>query len=70
MWAAAGTMTAAPAPRPAARAKSTQAAAVLKVPFAEKDEAKALGARWDAALKKWYVPAGVDPAPFARWSQD
>lgn len=28
----------------------------LEVPFREKDEAKLLGARWDAASKKWYVP--------------
>jgi DTW domain-containing protein YfiP len=42
----------------------------LKVPFAEKDEAKALGARWDAAKKKWYVPAGTDAGPFSRWSSD
>jgi hypothetical protein len=27
----------------------------LNVPFAEKDEAKALGAWWDAGKKKWYV---------------
>jgi hypothetical protein len=35
--------------------------------FAEKDEAKALGARFDGDAKKWYVPDGVDPAPFAKW---
>src|SRR5690606_34169023 len=35
----------------------------LKVPFAEKDEAKALGARWSPAQKKWYVKEGADPAP-------
>ena len=40
---------------------------VLKVPYAEKDEAKALGARWNPARKSWYVPDGKDPAPFARW---
>lgn len=39
----------------------------LKVPYAEKDEAKALGARWDGARKSWYVPDGKDEAPFARW---
>ncbi len=39
----------------------------LVVPFAEKDEAKALGARWDAASRKWYVPSGKDAAAFARW---
>lgn len=40
----------------------------LNVPYAQKDAAKALGARWDAATKKWYVPAGKDPAPFAQWA--
>lgn len=39
----------------------------LKVPYAEKDEAKALGARWNSARKAWYVPDGKDEAPFARW---
>jgi hypothetical protein len=27
----------------------------LNVPFARKDEAKQLGAKWDASKKKWYV---------------
>lgn len=39
----------------------------LKVPFAEKDQAKKLGARWDAARKLWFIEAGVDAALFARW---
>ncbi|OUO89623.1 hypothetical protein B5F40_10340 [Gordonibacter sp. An230] len=39
----------------------------LDVPFQEKDEAKALGARWDAGRKRWYVPQGLDCAPFERW---
>lgn len=40
---------------------------MIEVPFAEKDDAKALGARWDPAARSWYVPAGRDPALFARW---
>lgn len=40
----------------------------LKVSFAEKDEAKKLGARWDAAQKIWYVEGKADMAPFAKWS--
>ncbi|PLK48188.1 DUF5710 domain-containing protein [Uliginosibacterium sp. TH139] len=40
----------------------------LKVPFAEKDAAKKLGARWDAANKLWYVMDKEDMAPFAKWS--
>ena len=39
----------------------------LVVPFSEKDEAKALGARWDPAKKLWYVDKVPDLAPFARW---
>lgn len=39
----------------------------LRVPFAEKDEAKRLGARWDAARKVWYVQNTADLAPFSRW---
>lgn len=45
-----------------------KAQVVLNVPFAEKDEAKRLGARWDATRKKWYVPNGVDAEPFSRWT--
>ena len=39
----------------------------LKVPFNEKDQAKALGAKWNAELKLWYVPQGVDSTPFGKW---
>ena len=39
----------------------------LTVPFAEKDQAKALGARWNAAQKKWYVPDGANSALFEKW---
>lgn len=41
----------------------------LNVPFEEKDEAKDLGARWDPTARCWYVPAGLDPSPFARWRE-
>lgn len=40
----------------------------LAVPFAEKGEAKALGAKWDRAAKSWYVAEGLDPASFAKWA--
>lgn len=40
----------------------------LTVPYAEKDEAKALGARWNPAKRRWYVPDGVATAPFAKWA--
>lgn len=39
----------------------------LNVPFAQKDAAKSLGARWDAGAKKWYVPAGKELGLFAQW---
>lgn len=41
----------------------------INVPYKEKDEAKALGARWDRQQQSWYVPAGMDAAPFAKWAQ-
>ena len=40
---------------------------ILNVPYKEKDEAKELGAWWDAEIKKWFVPKGKDPKPFAKW---
>ena len=45
----------------------TDSKTYLNVPFAQKDAAKALGARWDAASKKWYVPADKDITLFAQW---
>lgn len=39
----------------------------LTVPFAAKDQAKALGARWDPAARSWYVPQGVDIQLFKSW---
>lgn len=39
----------------------------LHVPFEEKDEAKRLGARWDADARRWYVPDGMSADAFARW---
>jgi Domain of unknown function (DUF5710) len=42
----------------------------LKTPFAEKDAVKALGARWDAAQKLWYITDVDDLTPFLRWIPD
>ena len=39
----------------------------LKVDFAEKDQVKLLGGRWDGDLKKWYVPSGLDLNNFNKW---
>lgn len=41
----------------------------INVPYREKDEARKLGARWDRQQQSWFVPSGVDTAPFAKWSQ-
>ncbi|MCP2257566.1 hypothetical protein LX15_001251 [Streptoalloteichus tenebrarius] len=39
----------------------------LDVPFPEKDEAKAAGARWDPAARRWYAPrSGI--AALERWA--
>jgi hypothetical protein len=43
-------------------------AAPLQVPYAEKDQARALGARWDPDGKRWYVPAGRSLEPFEKWT--
>jgi hypothetical protein len=62
-----------PGPKSAAKPAAPSASAAgddkfhLTVPFAEKDNAKALGARWDAAARKWYVPAAKDRALFKQW---
>lgn len=42
----------------------------LVTPFAEKDAVKALGARWDAAKKCWFIVDVADLAPFKRWIPD
>lgn len=39
----------------------------IAVSYAEKEQVKALGARWDAARKTWFVPDGLSLEPFAAW---
>lgn len=41
----------------------------LDVPFREKEQAKALGARWDAVSKRWYVPEALSDEidAFQKW---
>ena len=39
----------------------------LAVPYEERDEAKASGARWDAIKKAWYVGPEVEPVKIAKW---
>ena len=41
----------------------------LKVAFNEKDQAKSLGARWNAESKHWFIPQGLEVAPFKSGSQ-
>lgn len=39
----------------------------LTVPFADKDRAKLLGCKWDAARKTWYIMGREDITPFVQW---
>lgn len=56
---------------PALKAVQAQSARhFIDVPYREKSEAKALGARWDRQAQSWYIPLGVDHAPFAKWRQE
>lgn len=42
----------------------------INVPIEEKDEAKALGAKWDRNAKSWFVPENVDINLFQKWEQN
>lgn len=39
----------------------------LNVPYAEKDDAKALGASWDPVGRIWYLEAGSSKEAFEKW---
>ena len=52
---------------PAANTQDKEDRTYLAVPFGEKDAARELGAKWDRMERAWYVPSGVDPAPFQHW---
>lgn len=39
----------------------------IDVPMGEKDEAKALGARWDGTMKCWYIATEAYRGPITRW---
>ena len=39
----------------------------LDVPFPDKEQVKALGARWDRDARSWYVPNHFDVELFAHW---
>lgn len=57
----------APAGSTQATERIAQANTMLRVSFAEKEEAKAVGAKYDADARQWYAPAGGDMARFAKW---
>lgn len=48
-------------------ARHEQAWIYLDVKFHDKDRVKRLGARWDAAAKRWFVPFGTDCTPLMPW---
>lgn len=39
----------------------------LEVPYKQKEIVKLLGAKYDGAKKKWYIPLGVNIELFDRW---
>ncbi|WP_197068263.1 DUF5710 domain-containing protein [Candidatus Soleaferrea massiliensis] len=39
----------------------------LNVPYSEKEEAKSLGAKWNARVKKWYI--NTDPKEYTKFSK-
>jgi exodeoxyribonuclease VII large subunit len=45
----------------------TETITYLTTSFQEKEQVKSLGAKWDVTAKKWYVPEGIDLAPFKNW---
>ncbi|EBM5962854.1 TPA: zincin-like metallopeptidase domain-containing protein [Salmonella enterica subsp. enterica serovar 16:l,v:-] len=40
----------------------------INVPFKERNEAKAQGAKWDREKQTWYVPQGVSLDKFTKWN--
>jgi len=42
----------------------------LAVPYSEKDQAKAAGAKWDREQKAWFAPSGADLTPLEKWKPD
>jgi hypothetical protein len=39
----------------------------IKVPFADKDRAKAVGAKWCGVKKTWYIPTDAELQKFKKW---
>jgi exodeoxyribonuclease VII large subunit len=42
----------------------------LRVPYAQKEEAKAFGARWDQGNQTWYAPPGTNLEHMKKWLSD
>ncbi len=42
----------------------------LSIPYAEREKARELGARWDKEAKAWWISPSADPASFAKWHED
>lgn len=40
---------------------------ILNVPYADKDKAKALGAKWNPKIKRWYIKDNQDISKFSTW---
>lgn len=49
------------------RAKTSDLKTFIAVPYADKEEAKSKGAKWDRQAKSWYVEPGKDLTPFNKW---
>ena len=58
------------ADRPAIVGQPAEQDTPINVAFREKNEAKGFGAKWDKDARTWYVPAGTDLTPFAKWAKD
>lgn len=58
------------ADRPAIVGQPAEQDTPINVAFREKNEAKGFGAKWDKEARTWYVPAGTDLTPFAKWAKD
>jgi antirestriction protein ArdC/phage/plasmid primase-like uncharacterized protein len=55
---------------PAGQQAQSESPAYLNVAYRDKDDVKALGAKWDRREQAWYVPPGVDAAPFAKYARE
>ncbi|MCV5004397.1 DUF5710 domain-containing protein, partial [Escherichia coli] len=42
----------------------------LAVPYKDRAEAKAAGAKWDKEKKTWYAEAGADMQKLAKWKPE